>query len=327
MLDLITIGDATIDTHIKIHDGEILVDKNHREPRFCIPWGTKIPVDSLDHQVGGNSVNVAVGASRLGVRVAIYVNLGSDEGGKKILKKLEEEKVATEFVNVEVGMQSNYSAVLSFHGERTIFVYHQKWYYELPQLPEAQWVYLSSCGENFSRGGFIDQLVDLVTARSLKLAYNPGTYQLRADVKEFPQLLKVCNLFVVNHEEARRILEIDPNIDVEMKKLLAGLKNLGPKKVVITDGELGSYSYDGDQFYFAPKFKTETVQAVGAGDAYGSGLIAALIHGYKIDAAMVWGALNSAAVVAKIGSQKGLLTEFELLKIRSKHPDFNAKEV
>ena len=76
--DLITIGDSTIDTFIKIHDATVECDINKKNCKICIKYGDKIPVDSISHSAAGNALNVAVRGQKLGLKCAIYTNLGGD---------------------------------------------------------------------------------------------------------------------------------------------------------------------------------------------------------------------------------------------------------
>ena len=156
--DLITIGDSTIDTFIRIHDATVECDINHQECKICVKYGDKIPVDSIAHGVAGNAANVAVGCSKLGLRTAIYTNLGDDDHGKNIKQVLERENVANDYVEVHSGKDSNLSVVLTFQGERTIFVYHQDWDYRLPNLVDASWIYLTSMAESFTNSNIMDEV-------------------------------------------------------------------------------------------------------------------------------------------------------------------------
>ena len=127
--DLITIGDSTVDTFIRIHEASIECDINKQDCKICVPYGSKIPVDSIAYSVAGNAANVVVGAKKLGLNCAIYTNLGNDDQAKTILNKLEEQGIDCEYVVQNEGKESNLSVVLTYQGERTIFVYHQDWYY------------------------------------------------------------------------------------------------------------------------------------------------------------------------------------------------------
>lgn len=322
--DLITIGDSTIDTFIKIHDATIECDINRRDCKICVAYGAKIPVDSIAHGVAGNAANVAVGAAKLGLATAIYTNLGDDDHGKTILQALEREKVASDYVNVNNGRESNLSVVLTYQGERTIFVYHQDWYYQLPRLATTSWIYLTSIAETFTGSKIMDQICHFVQKTGTKLAFGPGTYQLKADIKRYPRLLEQCELLIVNMEEAKTILAIDILQMLDVGDLLGRLLDLGPKNVIITDGAQGSYGSDGQNNYRTGIYPTKAIEKTGAGDAYSSGLLAGLILGKSLSEAMIWGTINAAHVIQLVGTQVGLLTRQELEKHQKDMPQLRA---
>src|SRR3989344_8840098 len=245
--DLITIGDSTIDTFIRIHDATVECDINHQECKICVKYGDKIPVDSIAHGVAGNAANVAVGCSKLGFSCAIYTNLGDDDQGKTIKEALQKENVALDFVKINSGKSSNLSVVLTFQGERTIFVYHQDWYYSFPKLFDSSWVYLTSMAESFTNSNIMDEVCHYLDKSKAKLAFSPGTFQLKADIKRYPKILEKCEIIFVNLEEAKRILGISESEIVNERDLLSKMHFLGPKTVVITDGANGSYVSDGNR--------------------------------------------------------------------------------
>ncbi len=328
MYDIISVGDAMIDTFIKINDAHVQCNINKEDCQLCVNYGDKIPVESLTHLVAGNAANNAVGSARLGLKTAIYVNVGSDESGFKIKKKLAEEKVDPSYIKVNEGMDSNYSAVLSFQGERTIFVYHQQWDYDLPKMEPTKWVYYTSASASFTKTDFSRQLAEYVTKTGAKMGYNPGTYQMKAGVKNFPDILAATEVFFVNVEEAKRILEIPEEKEIGIKELLQKTRNdLGLKTVVITDGKDGSYSFDGTDAWKLAEFPGERVEATGAGDAFATATCAALFHGKILPEAMVWGSINGASVVHEVGPQAGLLTLEEIEKRRNSRPDFQATKI
>src|SRR3990167_9765384 len=133
-LDIVTIGDSTIDTFIKILDASVECDINHQECKICIRYGDKIPVDSIAQSVAGNAANVAVGVSTIGLKCAIYTNLGDDSQGALIKNTLTLKGVIADYIQIQKSTHSNLSVILTFQGERTAFVYHQPWFYSLPKL-------------------------------------------------------------------------------------------------------------------------------------------------------------------------------------------------
>ena len=328
MYEMISVGDGMIDTFIKISDAHVQCTVDKEKCELCISYGDKIPVEEMKHLVAGNAANNAVGSSRLGMRTAIYVNVGSDESGFKIKKKLAEEKIDPIYIKVNEAMDSNYSAVLNFQGERTIFVYHQQWNYQLPKMDSSKWVYFTSASASFVKSNLTKDLAEYIKTSGARLGYNPGTYQMKAGVKNYPEILAATEVFFVNVEEAKRILEISEETAMDIKELLKKTRDdLGLKTVVITDGREGSYSFDGNDFWKLSEFPGERVEATGAGDAFATAVCAALFYSQSLPEALVWGSINSASVVGQVGPQAGLLTLNEIKKRRASKPEFTAQKI
>jgi len=244
MFDLISIGDPAVDHFFKIHDAHVEVEKDGKE--LCLRFGDKLPVEEYCQSLGGNTANNAVGASRLGLKTAVYLNIGSDLIGKFTLAKLKEEGVDSRYAAVNEGMDSNVSALISFRGERTILTYHQDFKYQLPDLDRTRYVYLSSMGKSALENNFYHQVENYMQRSGASLYFNPGTYELAYGIKKFSGLLSLTKLLILNKEETELVLKITGKVDI--KRMLNGLLELGPKIVIITDGKNGSYGFDGRIF-------------------------------------------------------------------------------
>ena len=328
MFDLISIGDCVIDTFLKLHDAEVRCTLNKEECKICMNYGDKIPLDGPPISlVAGNAANNAVGGSRLGLKTAIYVNVGEDLGGEKTIKKFKEEKIDTRYVVVNKGMENNYHTVLNFQGERTILIYHQPWKYELPDLDKTKWVYFTSLSPTFVDSNLVHELISYLERSGAKLLYNPGTFQLKVGVKKNPRLLNLSEVFIVNKEEAKLILGFKGEEKINIKKLLKGLLDLGPKMIVITDGEEGSYGFDGQNSYQLGIFPAHLVEMTGAGDGFATGVLAGLSYGKDLKEAIRWGAANGASVVEQIGPQEGLLTYNQMQERLKANSKIVAKEI
>lgn len=325
--DLISIGDATIDNFVQIHDAEIKCDLNKINCKLCVEYGDKIPVDKLSHIVAGNGANNAIGASRLKLKTAIYVNVGSDPSGRQIVEKLTGEGVDKRYVSVNEGLESNLSTVISFKGERTIFVYHQNWDYRLPDLDFAKWVYFTSLSPNFTQSNLLNELCAYLERTGSKLFYNPGTYQIKAGIKKCPKILALTEVFIVNKGEVKKILGLSEQEDIPTKKLLKDIIGLGPKMAIVTEGREGSMGFDGEKFYHLGIFPGKVLETTGAGDAYATGVLAGLFYGKDLKEAMRWGAANAASVIEQIGPQAGLLSYDQMQEKLKENAKVIAKEI
>lgn len=324
MFDLISIGDTFVDTIIPLIDAKV-------EGRMLIlTFGAKIPVGLSASTVGGNAANNAVGSARLGLKTAIYTNVGNkdeDEWDNRIIAKFKKEKVDTRYVCETSELPSGHNIILDFKSERTILIHHQPWKYQLPDLDKTKWVYLTSMSESYTKSNIIEQIINFINRSGARLCYQPGTVQIRLGFRKNNKLMVLSDLFIVNLEEAKIFLGFDAGEKIPVKKLLVKLADLGPKMVVITDSTNGSYGFDGENFYQMGIFPAKVIQVTGCGDAYSTGVVAGLFYGENLAGAMRWGAANSASVCEEIGPQAGLLTYHQIKEKLKNHPKISARQL
>jgi len=309
--ELLSIGDATLDAFISPTESEEFCQVNTKECFIAFKYGEKIPVKNLEFSIGGNAANNSVGTTRLGVKTSLVLTLGDDSVGNQIVERLRVEGVDLTYVIQQPSTTSNFSTVITYQGERTIFTYHAPRSYEFPvQLPAVPWVYLTSMGESFRP--FYIHIVDWLKKNpTVKLAFNPGSWQLRAGLQGIGDVLSLTHVLFVNREEAEKLVGMEDSHSKE-KELLLAVGKLGPKIVVITDGNNGSYVGDGKLFVRAGVLPVDAYERTGAGDAFGSGALSAIIKGKSFEEALTWGTVNSASVIGYMGAQRGLLRTEEI---------------
>lgn len=319
-LDFLAIGDIVTEPFIKLTEARVQPRANG-EQELCMAFGEKLPYESATVCAAvGNASNAAVSASRLGLSSALRAYTGDDRYGAEMLEVLQKEGVSTDLMVREEGKQSNYHYVLWYETDRTILVKHESFTYTVPELESApKWIYLSSLAENSKP--YHDALATWLTEHpETKLAFQPGTFQMKLGKEALSRLYARTDFFVCNKEEAARILEMPVTDDTKL--LLAELAKLGPKIVLVTDGTNGAYAYDGTRFLRVPMYPDTRgpFERTGAGDAFTSAIVSALALGKPLDEALLWGPINSMSVVQEIGAQKGLLTRAQLEDLLAKAP-------
>lgn len=322
-LDLITIGDPTIDTFLKIHDAHLALQVRPDQTQLCIDYADKIPVDEFHRMPAGNCVNAAVAAGRLGLRVGIYGFTGADAEGRSILSDLQREGIETSLMAVDRRHSTNASTALVFRGERTLFVWHQPRNYHLPELPPVAWIYATSVGP---RGAAVNRLHDALCSHlkrhPTRLAFSPGTHQLRMGARALAPLLQASEVLLLNRHEACELTHVEG----DPKAMLEALMRLGPKTVVMTDGTRGSYAFDGNRYLRTGVLSVPVVDRTGAGDGYSATLVAALQLGRPLPVAMAWGTVQASSVVGVFGATPGLMSRRRLLAEVNMHPELVAAE-
>lgn len=318
-IDFLSIGDITTDAFIRLSNASVHCEVNKEQCQICMNFGDKIPYEFVEEvRAVGNSANAAVSASRLGLNSALVSNLGNDENGRACLKALKEAGVSTKFIKAHSGAKTNYHYVLWYEDDRTILVKHEKYNYQLPNLKPPKWLYVSSIGSNTEK--YHDEIIDFIEKNpTVKVAFQPGTFQMALGATKLTKLYQNSDVFICNVEESEKILGLGKT---EIKALLAGIRTLGPKIVLITDGPKGAYLSDDSGNYFMPIYPDEKppYERTGAGDAFASTFVSALCHGQNQETALKWAMVNSMSVVQKIGAQAGLLSQAEINAWLTKAP-------
>ena len=316
-IDFLAVGDVVIDAFIRLTDAHEHKGLDGAESdELCLRFGDKVPYESVDVLYAvGNSPNAAVSAARLGLRTGLITNIGNDQNGLECLKSLQKDNISTDFIKTEDGKKTNYHYVLWYGVERTILIKHEAFNYHLPTLPPVGWMYLSSIGEN-SLPYHTDIATFLKDHPETKLAFQPGTFQMKFGTEALKEIYARTEVFFCNYEEAERILDMheDESKEIKIKKLIKGIHSLGPKIVAISDGPHGAYASDGTHIYFVPMYDDgrQPFERTGAGDEFSSTFTVALALGKTIPEALAWGPVNSMNVVQYVGAQAGLLPREKL---------------
>lgn len=323
--DVISVGDVVNDTFIRLLKDQAQIVKDDRGSHWlAMPFGAKLPFESVEIvNAVGNAANAATSFGRLGLKTGFITNIGSDSQGRDIIDTLHKNKVDSRFVQVNSGKKSNHNYVLWYEEDRTILVGHVDYEYDWPRLRQKdtpRWMYFSSIG-NKNGGEYQDEIADWLDEHSdVKLAFQPGTFQMRLGTHRLRRIYQHTNVLLLNREEA---VTVGGGKHEDINDLFDKLHELGPQMVVITDGPDGAYASDGTQrlkmrTYPDPKTPYERT---GAGDAFASTFVAALAKGLSLEDALRWAPINSMSVVQKVGASAGLLSEAELLKYLHRAPE------
>lgn len=324
-IDVLSVGDIVTDAFIKLIDDEAQTYVDDKGTKtLAMKFGTKLPYDHVEIlEAVGNAANAAVSFARLGLNTAFETNVGGDQAGRDMIMQLNKEGVDHRFVHINPDKKSNYHYVLWYKEERTILIKHEEYNYHWPHFrPEdiPEWVYFSSISDNAMP--YHDQIAEWLEANpGVKLAFQPGTFQMEAGTERLKRLYARTEVLFLNREEA--VFVTGGNYD-DVHGLLDKMHALGAKIAVVTDGPAGAYASDGQSRLKMPLYPDPAppFERTGAGDAFASTFVAALAKGHNLESALQWAPINSMSVVQKTGAQQGLLTEKELEEWLKKAPDW-----
>ncbi|MEA3248945.1 MAG: carbohydrate kinase family protein [Patescibacteria group bacterium] len=311
MLDVITIGSATKDVFVKSAALEI---QESDTPPFaleaCFPLGAKVNIDELTFQTGGGATNAAATFAQLGFKTATVSSIGEDPNGREICTEYKSYGISEKFLQKNTEDQTAYSIIIvAGSGERTILVYRGASREIDPErIPwnklKAKWFYLTSLGGDIE---LVGRILEHAKNAGIKVAWNPGNGELKRGIDELEPLIRKVDIFNLNREEASALTGIGTG---DLNAIIARLKGLPKRVLLITDGMGGTYSAEGEEVLHSDIIEVPRVNTTGAGDAFGSGFVAGILRRDDVRHALAVGTWNATGLVQEMGAKRGLLIAF-----------------
>jgi sugar/nucleoside kinase (ribokinase family) len=237
---------------------------------------------------------------------------------------LRREGVATDRIVTDGRLTTGFSTLLvSPTGERTILT-HRGASHALSardvavRTLTADWFYISSLAGNMD---LLGKLLKHANNHHIQVAIDPGAAEL-AQVKKLKALLPLITVLKANAEELRQIFGGD-----DIRDTVSRAEGVCPY-VVGTNGPGGSYAAVGGKLYQAGMYqKVKVIDRTGAGDAFGSGFVAALAKGLPIEDALTLGSANATGVVAQFGAKAGILKTQRIKRMKLKVSNLEGRNV
>ena len=260
----------TADAPILLAIGEALIDVVRR-------------ADGDHAHAGGSPMNVAVGASRLGVTAALSTRYGQDEFGSLIDEHTAGSNVHVTRNSRDAARTSSATATIGADGAASyVFDIDWDWTDDIDFVPKA--VHTGSIGAVLAPGGAnVRATIERLRATSL-VTYDPNSR---------PALMGERANAVTSVEGYVRLADIIKASDEDLEWLYPDRTPtetarawalMGPAFVVVTAGGSGATvvtSDDSVSEHIAPK--VTVADTIGAGDSFMAGLIASLFHRGMLD--------------------------------------------
>lgn len=283
-------------------------------------------VSQFTRQVAGAELNVAIGLSRLGLKVGWASRVGDDVFGRFVLKQLEKEQINAGQVTVDNRFPTGFQLKSKELGGKD---------------PRVEYFRKGSAASHLSVADFNPDYFG--AARHLHLS---GVAAALSDTS-----LALSKFAASEMRKAGKTISFDPNLrpvlwssEQQMRKeinalafaadwvlpglgegqLLTGQQTpegiadfyleQGVKAVVIKTGPDGAWfkSASGEQAQVAACKVENVVDTVGAGDGFAVGLISALLEGLSLEQAVKRGNKIGSLAVQAVGDSEGLPTREQL---------------
>lgn len=294
-----------------------------------------VEIKSFAAYVGGSPTNIAVGARRLGLTVALLTAVGPDPVGDFILKFLNDEGVDTRFIPRKPGTRSGAALLgieppdqfpLVFYRDNAADV--QLDLDDVLALPLDRTRVFEFAGTNLAR-----EPARSATLLAAERAHAAGAtvvldMDFRADQWHDPRAfgvairagLRQVHVALGTEDEINAAMLVDPD-RIEMKpsqvsdahvagntaSAVRALLALGPQTVVVKRGAHGAQVHRASgEVIDVPGFPVEVYNILGAGDAFAAGLIYGIVQGWDWRRAARLGNACGAIVVTRHGCSSSM---------------------
>lgn len=304
--DVVCIGMALVDSIIKGFDPEPISASG-----FRAAGGTL--------SVGGEAVNEAMAAAKLGARTGILCALGEDDAGDMVLGALKRCGVNTElvirskdhptpvttmFVNDDGTRKSitNQAHRYNFHPENHLEV-----------LKGARGIILGS----LFRAPFDDPRIILSVLRTAKEAGILTVADTKLpnfrilSLRDLTEALPYVDYVTPNEDEAKYFT--GKGTPGEMADVFLGL---GVKNVIIKLGSKGCYFKNQEESFSLPALPIKAVDATGAGDNFVAGLTCELLRGSSVRDAIRFANACGAICTTAVGAGTALQSREQVLQFQ-----------
>ena len=109
---------------------------------------------------------------------------------------------------------------------------------------------------------------------TVDINYRSRLWSVQDARKILSKMCEAASLVICTREDAKDVFSINGEAEEVVKELS---KQLNVSNVVLTDGAVGAYSLINGRVELTKSIKTDTVDRVGAGDAFAAGVISGLI--------------------------------------------------
>ncbi len=259
---------------------------------------------------GGKGANQAVALGRLGAEVVFIGRVGQDPFGDTLLMSLQKSGVNISHVVRDQTASTGTTLILvDRQGENTM-------------VPDYG-ANMQLCSEDLDRAASSIGKADLillqfevpeeVNLHAISIAEKYGVPVVINPAPTLPSsldVLKRSNMITPNLVEAEALAGLDGYAadpeDSKLKRAIRAaefLSNTGVEKIVVTLGNSGSLFHSEKEHKTFGTFRTEQIDATGAGDAFTAALVFGIASARSVEESVVLASATAALSISRMGAQ------------------------
>ena len=282
-------------------------------------------VEHFERDLGGSSANMAVGLSRLGLKVGIISAVGDDLLADYLLDRLHQEDVDTRFVRRVAGYNTSLCLTEVCPPNRFNQVFYRARAADSQIALNDEAARAVSQAKMFITNGTnlaaeparTSALKALDTAHRagattvLDIDYRASSWASAPDAGQAAvHAISAADVVLANEEELALLTGTD-----DPGRQISSVLAAGPKILVQKLGARGVAAHTSKGEHFDPSRTQKLVCAIGGGDGFASGFLYAIFRGYELPRALAYGNAAAAVVVGRVTCSSAMprLAEVEAL--------------
>lgn len=279
------------------------------------PPGGKLDASHMIIQGGGPIPNVMVGLARFGLKTAVITALGDDYAGEIGRREIAKDRVSTTHIVVKPKQSSDTAIgfVEKRSGRRTIALHRGARLtpsdIKTANLPRPRLIHLD--------GRDLAACIKLALwGRTVGAIVTFDIGSIRNDVSPIFSLvdhLIVADSYAFPFTKTRTA-----------QKAISKLARHCPGTIVVTEGIAGSTGFENGVFASFGAYKVKNVDTTGAGDAFHTGYIYALLNGEPLASRLQLGAATAALKCTRPGARTGIPTLTQVRNFLKRKPKMYA---
>lgn len=269
------------------------------------------PMDTMKMSFGGDALNEAVILSRLGKKVQLITKVGQDEAGKRVLDYMVENRLATESVKVEPGLETGINIVLIDQTGERHFLTNPKSSLRKLALEDVEGFLDDTASIVSFAGMFVSPLLTIekmkelfqkIKERNRILVVDMTKAKNKETLQDIEELLPFIDYIFPNEEEIALLTgESDPYINARI------LTECGVGTAVIKCGEKGCVLSDKHGIRRIPALSVKRcVDTTGAGDSFVAGFLFGLSNGWDAGKCAKFANATASCIVEDYGTSDGI---------------------
>lgn len=286
-------------------------------------------VRRFSRYLGGSTANIAVGLSRLGMRVGIISCVGADALGDYLIEYLKRESVDTRFVKPKPGFLTSLCLTEISPPDH----FPQVFYRDRPadtqvEIGEQEMEFISATRLFVTNGtSLCASPARESTFRALEWAHRSGvrvvldvdyrasSWNGVAQAGLYARLaLPFVDIMIGNAEELCIVTECG-----EAEEAAQKLREWGVPLVIAKMGAEGTRLVSAGASFFLPSYPIEVVSTIGAGDGFASGFLYGILEDMPLAKALRYGNAAAAIVVSRLMCSEAMPNLAEVENLIAKH--------